>query len=237
MRQFSLVILLLTTFLFGQSQSKNFLDLPYIEVNGSADTLLTPNEIFIRIVISERDTKDKSSVEEQEVKMVNALKGLGVDVEKELTTNDMSSNFKSYLLKSKDVLKSKQYTLKVKDAVTASKVFIRLEELAISNTSIERVNHSELENIKNAMRGSAVLNAKARAVALTKPLNQVVGSAINIIDNENYNNNIMLRGTSSLNEVVVVGYGRDKNKAEELANIEFRKINVTANVNVKFLLR
>ena len=60
---------LLTTVLFlivlaGQSQTKNFIDQPYIEVNGTADTAITPNEIYIKIIISEADTKNKISVEE-----------------------------------------------------------------------------------------------------------------------------------------------------------------------------
>ena len=74
---------------------------------GSADSLVTPNEIFIKILITEKDTKDKTSVEEQEIKMVNVLKGIGVDVEKNLTASDMVSNFRTYILKSKDILKSK----------------------------------------------------------------------------------------------------------------------------------
>jgi hypothetical protein len=68
---------------------------------------VTPNEIFIKIIITEKDTRDKISVEELEIKMVNLLKGLGIDTEKDLTTNDMTSNFRFYILRSKDILKTK----------------------------------------------------------------------------------------------------------------------------------
>ncbi len=54
---------------------------------------------------------------------------MGIDVEKNLTTSDISSNFKNYFLRGKEVLKSKDYILKVKDAVTASKVFMKLKTL------------------------------------------------------------------------------------------------------------
>ena len=137
MKRLKLTALLVLTFLVGQTQTKNFIDQPYIEVSGNADTLVTPNEIFIRILLSEKDTRDRISIEELEQKMVNALKGLGLDTEKDLTTADMASNFKFYILKSKDVIKTKLYMLKVKDAVTASQVFIKMEELGISNASIE----------------------------------------------------------------------------------------------------
>ena len=144
---------LLTTVLFlivlaGQSQTKNFIDQPYIEVNGTADTAITPNEIYIKIIISEADTKNKISVEDLETKMVNALKTLGINTETDLTTSDVASNFKYYFLKGKDILKTKEYILKVGDAVTMTKVITQLEDLGISNTSIDRVDHSNLENIK-----------------------------------------------------------------------------------------
>ena len=235
MRRLKLTTLFILTFLAGQSQTKNFLDQPYLEVAGNADTLLTPNEIYIKIIITEKDTRDRISVEDQELKMYNALKSLGIDVEKNLTTSDMSSNFKFYLLRSKDVMKSKQYILRVSDAVTASKVFIELENLGISNTSIERVDHSDLESIRNLLRSKAVENARTRAIALTEPLKQTVGPAIHIADNEVYSNSNQLQGR--LDEVVVVAYGIKKNAGAELPKIEFEKIKVASNINVKFMLK
>jgi len=193
MRKLKLTGFFILTFFLGQSQTKNFIDQPYIEVSGSADTLVTPNEIFIRIILSEKDSRDRVSLEELERKMVIALKGLNLDTEKDLTTADINSNFKYYLIKSKDVIKTKLYMLKVKDALIASQVFIKLEELGISNTSIDRVDHSDLENIRNVMRANAIANAKTRANALTKPLNQTVGQAIHILDAENYNQQLQGR--------------------------------------------
>ena len=217
MKRLKLITLFILTFFVGQAQTKNFLDQPYLEVAGNADSLVTPNEIYIKISITEKDTRDRISLEELELKMYNALKVLSIDVDKNLTTSDMGSNFKFYFLRSKDVMKSKQYILKVSDAVTASKAFIELENLGISNTSIDRVDHSDLESIKNKMRSRAVENAKARAVALTKPLNQTVGLAIHIADNEVYNTSNQLRGR--LEEVVVVGYGIKKQSGMDLPKI------------------
>lgn len=233
MKQLKLIAFFILTFYVGQAQTKNFIDQPYIEVSGSADTLVTPNEIFIRIFLSEKDTKDKVSLEELETKMASALKDLGIDIEKNLTVGDMSSSFKFYLMKNKDVFKSKVFTLKVTNALTASQVFIRLEELGISNTSIERVDHSDLENIKNTMRTNAIANAKTRAIALTKPLNQSIGLAIHISDAENYNQPLQGRVAG----IQIRGYASASNANKELPKIEFEKILVTANINAKFILK
>ena len=236
MKNLFLLICLIFLSISGMTQQKNFIDQPYLEVTGSADSLVTPNEIYIKILLAEKDSKDKVSVEDLEIKMVNALKTLGIDLDKDLSTTDIASNFKSYLLKNKDILKTKQYILKVGDGLIASKVFINLEQLGISNTSIEKVTHSNLENIKNIIRTKAVENARTRALAIVKPLQQNIGSAIQISDNEPYYANQQLQGRVA----GITLRGNSYTQEVSLANIpkiEFEKINVTANIQVKFILK
>jgi uncharacterized protein len=235
MKQLIILFFGLFSILIAKSQTKNFIDQPFIEVSGNADTMVTPNEIYIRILVSEKDTRDRVSIEELEQKMITVLKGLGLDTEKDLTTSDITSSFKFYLLKSKDVIKAKIYTLKVTDAMTASQVFIKLEELGISNTSIERTDHSDMINLRNQMLTKAILDAKDRAVALTKPLNQTIGPAINIVDTDNNTSQqlqgrvpgIQVRGITS-----VQSYGY-----KDMPKIEFEKIKVAASINAKFILK
>jgi len=233
MKKFKLTAIFISLFFAGQAQMKSFIDEPYVEVAGNADTLVTPNEIYIQIEISEKDTKNKTSVEELERNMFDALKAMGIDVEKNLTTSDISSNFKNYFLKGKEVLKSKEYMLKVKDAVTASKVFIKLEDLGISNSNIDHVDYSQMEAMKNIMRTKAIENAKARALALTEPLHQQVGPAIFISDNESYVMHPMMEA-----KVAGLQIRADANAADQqLPQIDFEKIKISANINAKFILK
>lgn len=221
---------------YSRSQTKNFIDQPYLEVNGNADTLITPDEIFINIVISEKDTRDRIPLEEQEAKMIAAFTGSGIDIENDLSTSYMGSSFKNYLLRGKDVIKTKQYVLKVGDAETAAKVFLLLEQLDISNSSIQRVGHSDLIKLKNAMRSKAIENAKERATALLQPLKQSMGAAIHIVDNESYNASNQIYG-SQLQEVVVTGYALRGKLQGTNSKMEFEKIKVGASVNVKFAIK
>lgn len=233
MKKIKLTAVFISLFFAGQAQMKDFIDQPYIEVAGNADTSVTPNEIYIQIEISEKDTKNRTSVEELERNMFNALKAMGIDVEKNLTTSDISSNFKNYFLRGKEVLKSKQYMLKVKDAVTASKVFMKLEDLGISNSSIDHVDYSDMEKIRNLMRTRAIENAKTRALALTKPLNQEVGPAIYISDNESYIMHPMMQ--AKLAGIQIRGEANASD--QELPQIDFEKIKISANINAKFILK
>lgn len=233
MKRISLIALFAFLFFKGEAQMKTFIDQPYVEVAGNADTMVTPNEIFIKINISEADTKNKTSIEELERKMFDALKAMGIDVEKNLTTSDMSSNFKNYFLRGKEVLKSKEYLLKVTDAVTASKVFMKLEDLGISNTSIDHVDYSHSEAMKNLMRTKAIENAKARALALTEPLHQQVGPAIYISDNESYIVHPMMQAKVAGIQI----RGEANASDQQLPQIDFEKIKISADINAKFILK
>lgn len=233
MKNITKTLLFILPCLIGNAQTKNFIDQPYLEVSGGADTLVTPNEIFIKIVLGEKDTKDKISLEDLELKMVNALIALGIDVEKNLSTRDMASNYKTYLFRKKDILKSKDFILKVPDATMAGKVFVSLEELSISNASIDRVDHTDMDKLKNRMRSKSVENGLERALALTIPLNQKIGAAIHIEDERAQG--IGLDG-QMLSEIVVTGYSKRSYTSKELPTIEFEKIEIKINTRIKFIL-
>lgn len=218
-----------------RAQIKNFIDQPYIEVTGNADTLVTPDEIYIQINVSEKDTKNKVSLETLENQMAEALKGLGIDIEKDLVINDIASNFRAYLLKGKDVLKSKQYILKVGDAETAGKVFMKLEDLGISNASIDHTDLSQKDVVRRTLLSKAIEDAHDNAIALTAPLHQKIGSAIHIASNNTAGMNA-LRGRVS-GVVVASGFSNSAAPPEPVPDISFEKIRMTANVNVKFILQ
>jgi uncharacterized protein len=232
----ALIILLVAgiSVITASGQGKNFIDQHYIEVNGSFDTLVVPDEIYIGISISEKDSRDHQSVEEQEARMITELRSLGIDVEKNLKSKDMTSNFRTYFLKGKEVIKSRHYILKVNDAFTAGKVFKLLEDLDISNSQLFRIDLSNIKNIRNDARTMAVANATERALALLKPLHQELGKAIYISDNETYGSSANLYGSSAsqMDEIVVSGYKKD-----EPAKIDFQPVKITANVMVRFELK
>lgn len=235
MKRIAILSILGLSLITSNAQTKNFIDQPYVEVSGNADTLITPNEIYLRITISEKDTRDKISIEQSEEKMLLALREIGIDTETALTTSDMSSIFKFYLLKNKDIMKTKTYTLKVQSAAELSQTFLKLEEIGISNVAIERVGHSDMAGIKNIMRSNAIRDAKERAQFLTKPINQNVGAAIYITDNESdiagqlqgQAAGIRIRGSNSTRRY----------REFELPEIEFKRIKVEASVTAIFLLK
>lgn len=217
------------------SQTKTSIDKHFIEVSGKADTLVIPNKICINVLLMEKDFKGKKSVEEIEKEMIQKLESIGINTEKNVSLNYMSSNFKNYILKQTDIFKSKSYSVLVTDANITAKVFISLEEIGISNVRIEKVENTNEEKIKLLINGKAILNAKQTAESFSKPLNQKVGNAIQISNFENMPNQF----TGQLNEVVVRGYSSKIYGNRSLnyeSNIEFEKIKISSSVQAKFLL-
>ncbi|UOY08456.1 SIMPL domain-containing protein [Muricauda sp. SCSIO 64092] len=223
-------LLFFATTMVLSAQSRNFLDVPYLETSARVDTLVTPDKIYLSITIQEKDSKGRKSVEEQENKMAQSLKNLGIDVDKQLTIKDLASNYRKYFLRSKEVLKSKQYSLLVRDGLTAGKVMAALEDLDIANTYLEKTEYSKMDELELELKSKAVKKAKKKADALTQPLGQQVGRAIHIVDNSQpyyprYNQARMEMKTMAM----------DMAEAEPL-DIGFEKIRVESTVNVKFKL-
>lgn len=229
-----LIVILISNNVF--SQTKNFIDLPYIETSAKKDTLVIPDRIYLTITLNESDSKNKKSTEELEKQLELTLKKLNIDTEKDLSLLDYSSNFKSYFLKGQNILKSKMYSLLVYDAVTAGQVLTELEQVGISNVVISKTEYSKSEELLLDLKYSAIEKAKRTAEKLVKPLSQKVGKAIYISDNLSSNLNslqgqvsgVQIRGYTSANI-----YG---NKASEPIIVEFQKLKFEAEVKVNFIL-
>lgn len=225
-----LITLLLITSLTSYGQSKNFIDQPYLETTARVDTLVIPDRIYLSILITEGDTKGKTSVEKLENKMADKLKTLGIDIEKQLTLTDLGSNFKKYFLRKVDVQKDKAYTLLVYDAVDAGRVIMGLESIGISNVNLTKTEYSSLEKLKIDLRQRAVRAAKIQAEAMLIPLDQKLGHALFISD---LNTGVQNRMAERMVRVQM----SKETDIDQPIEIEFEKIKIESTVNVKFAIQ
>lgn len=232
MKKIGLLLIITLLSLKGYSQEKNFIDKPYLETTAIVDALVVPDRIYLSILITEKDTRGRTSVEELENRMNAKLASLGIDTKKQLTLSDVTSNFKRYFLKSTDVLKNKAYTLLVYDAKTAGKVIVGLESIEISNVHLNKTEYSKLEELKIELKQKAVIKAKKQAESMLKPLNQNLGKAIYISDlNSNITN--LLQGKAA--GIQIRGYSSNyKAKEYQPIDIEFEKIKIESAITIKF---
>lgn len=234
MKQFILLafVLLIAQFSSAQVGTKNFIDQNYIELNGNAKMEIVPDEIYLNIDLREKDTKNKESIAQLETKMFKALKKIGLDLEKQVKVLDFTSDFQSYWLKKKNVMKSKSFQVLVHNTKSLSNLFAALEKVDISNIQIVRVDHSKMEEFRKELKIKAIKNAKSNAEILTEAIGQEVGRAIYI--GQGYTNryearpmakNMLIRGMASMD------------MAEAAPQLEFQKIKLEHEIMVRFELK
>lgn len=233
---FVLTILISTTVL-GQQGEKNFIDQNYIEVAGNAIMEVTPDEIYLKILINEKEIKGKTLID-IENSMIAKLKEIGVETTKDLSIIDYSSNFKNYWISKSDIILIKEYQLLVRDARLAGTVFQEFQELGISNISVDRIEHSKIQEYKKEVKINAIKAAQEKANSLAVAINQTIGRAIFIqeIDNSTLNYStghlsktagIMIRGANSITSI---------NNSYQ-PEIDFEKIKLDYSVMVRFELK
>jgi uncharacterized protein len=217
--------------IMAQNGEENFIDKPYIEVIGKAEMEIIPDQIYLNIVINEKDNKGKVVLEQAERETINILKELGIDTKKDLSIKDLSSQFKNYWIKSSQIMTSKEYQLIVSNAQTAGKVIQELEKKGISNVSIEKVDHSKIEQFRREVKVKAVKDAKEKASDMAQAIGQTAGKALYIQEIE-YNNYSLAKG-------IVTGIkirGVSTSNEDSVPDIEFEKIRLEYQISAKFEL-
>lgn len=228
------LLFVISPLLFAQEGVKNFIDQNYIEVTGKAEMEVTPDEIYIKILLNEKDYKGKEFAGVEKT-MMEKLSELGLDLSKDLVVKDLLSNFQYYWLQKADILLSKEYQLLVHDGKTAGKVFVELQKLGISNVTVDRVDNSKMTEYRRDVKITAIKAAQEKAKALAMAINQDIGRAIFVqeIDSDFGT----LRGKAS--NIVVRGYFSNEFNEDSAPepDIEFEKLHLEYSIIVRFELK
>lgn len=201
----------------------------YIQVTGRAEKELTPDEFYLQIVINERDSKGKISVESQQRDMVAVLRKLGVDVEKQLKMANLSSEF----FKKNTSVAMAKYQLQLGSSGEVAKVWQALDDLGISNISILKVTHSQLDKYKQEVRLEAMRNARESAQEMAGAIGQTIGKCFYIYDSNSnvlpvmYDNAVLMRSAKAV---------ADAESVAEEDPLEFKTIKLEYGVQAKFVL-
>lgn len=198
---------------------------PTVSVNGVSQIRVSPDEIYLSIRLDESDAKGRLPIEEQRRKMFSALKKAGVDAEKQLFVQDMSSD---YFRRGRSLVAT-QYELKLSSADAVRKVFDALDEAGITNVDVTRTSHSNMEGLRSEARTRAMQNAQQRARELAEAIGQSIGACYEISDFTTstqavYRKNMLM---STAMDVVA---------AEAEPDVEFEQIEINYNVSAKFYL-
>lgn len=210
----------------GEVIGKNF-----IEVTGTSETEVTPDEIYVTITLLERmDGKEKVTIEKQETDLKKNIKELGIDLT-DLTLNSADADYGKVRRSTKDVLIKKSYLLKVRSADLLGKVYERLDKINAHDAFISKYSHSKILELQKENRIKAVKAAKEKVDYLLVALGQQAGKPIEVREQENYVQNAPMANYSNVRTMQM---RTDKMSEETESEISFKKIMIRSSFLVKY---
>lgn len=209
-----------------QTQSEHF-----IEVTGTAELEVTPNEIYLTIRLKEfEEGRVKTTLETIDKSFLNALTEAGID------TKNLELADAGLLLggrrRDRDVFREKTYQLKLSGAAEVEKFLSKMESVKADYVDIVRVDHSELTKLKLDVKVKALQIAKTKAQALAHSIGSELGKPILIreMSVEPYN-----LYTANAQYSINLQY-QDKAELKEYES-SFKKIKLQAQVLVQFEIK
>jgi uncharacterized protein YggE len=223
------VIFILTLLSTAQAQTNT--ERRAIEVTGSAEMLIMPNEFTFKIMLTERiENKQKLTIEMQESNLKNELAKLGVDVQKDLTIFDMTSVYISRK-RTRDTLGSKIYSLKLRDLEKIEALQEIADRLNIASLDLTESTHSELTKFRRETKIEAVKAAKAKAEYMLGAISEKIGSAIFVkeLADEDSDERSNFRSNSNISSnITTQGY------TDSQSTLSFSKIKIRFSVLARF---
>jgi uncharacterized protein YggE len=219
---------------WGQSEADPLGGRPYIDVTGVAEKEVVPDEIYIRILIRERqNNKEKITIAQQEEKLRTALTSIGVDLAN-LYLSDANADFIKIKRKPTEVVTQQEYTLKVATATQVGLVFQQLDRLEIIDAGIARVSHSQLDSLKKEIKIAAIKAAKKKADYLLAALGEQTGKPLHIFEIEI---GFMPMVSAVMQSPKMEKIANVSDEASGVEELQFNKIKLEARIGVKFAIK
>jgi uncharacterized protein len=157
-----------------------------IEVTGSAELEVVPDELYFNVSIreyynDEKNQKDKVVITTLEKQLLKAVAEAGLP--KEVLSLSGVGGYQNYVDKKKKpatFLESKQYELKVDKADKLDVILSKIESRGVQYANIARVDHSRKEEFKKQVKINALKAAKEKATYLLEAVDQKLGSPLEI---------------------------------------------------------
>ena len=244
LKKISLPLIVLLIICISAKAQNPVVQNPYpktINVTGSAEMEVIPDEIYVQVDLSEYKLKGSSKVNLETIK-TNFLAGCRaagipdsmISIASYAGTNYNYASWKRR--KDPDLLSSISYQVQFNDTKKMDDLIDRLDNDATTNFEIVKVSHSRMEQFRKQLKIEAIKKAKEKALYLTGAINEELGNAVTINEpNEENNYNFALNNASniSLNELYKArSSGNDQN-----ADVDFKKIKLKYDVEVVFALK
>ena len=224
------ILLFISTVTFSQ---QNKAEKSFIEVIGTSEKEIIPDEIYIDIFLKERmENGKKVTLESLESNLKTELKNIGIS-EKNLFISDVNSVLSKTGWFTKEILSTAKYSLKIVNSKKLKQFFDCLDDLKITNVNITKATHSNIIELRKENRISAIKAAKEKAKYLLNAINEKVGKPVKINEIDTNNQNFTFA-----NNINVSSYNSGISKIRSHKSIiQFEKIVLKSSVYIKFKIK
>lgn len=221
-----LTIALLTTISLVAEAQKNDFSIRSIEVKGSSEIEITPDEIFLRITLKEyKKSGDKVDLNRLESGLVKSIKKMGIQEQNLTVENIHGYNWNWRKKKAEEFLGSKSFILKLSDLKKMNDLVDMLDPEGLNNVNVQSYSHSDIEGYRKKVKIGAMMAAKEKATYLLESVGSKVGNLLEVQEIEYGYQGPKLRSNVAYAETEASGYK---------SNVEFMKIKVRAEMRVVF---
>lgn len=237
-----LLFLVLALGLVFKANSQNVVN-PYprtINVNGSAEMEVVPDEIYVHVTLKEYEKKGsgKTSIDKIKSDFLARLKQTGIpDSAVSIASYEGSDGFVWWKRKKKDpqMFASITYQLKLNSSARVDQVVNLLDDDATENFQIVRTSHSKIMEFRKQLKIAAVRAAKEKAQYLAAAVDEKVGEAISI--NEPGEVSIVFPPNPYANRMMNMAGNAKLEDGADSQGLDFKKIKLKFEVNAVFALK
>lgn len=231
------VMLLAASLFFALStfaqQADNKPPVKKIEVNGSAEIEITPDEIYFDISLREYlKGKTKVDISTLEKQLEKAVAEAGIS-KNDLTVENVYGNNFEILRKKKDpqeFMARKQYRLKLTKLDKINQILGAVDAEGIENTRVASYSSSKMEAYRKEVKIKALLAAKEKAEYMLAAIGNKVYSVIEIqeMNTDNY---------TDVRPMMMANFKSAAAADDAGSDIEFKTIKVRAEVRAVFEIK
>lgn len=177
---------LMTTAAFAQTSTTVEKDLvKKIEVTGTAELEVTPDELYFSISLKEyfkdeKNQRDKVPLETLEKQLIEAVKAAGLP--KENLTVSGITGYREWTGRKKPqyFLAAKQFQLKLSNVHNINDLMAKVDDRGVEYVSMTRVEHSKKEEYRKQVKINALKVAKEKATYLLEAIGEKAGEVLEI---------------------------------------------------------
>lgn len=235
LRNMLFILLVIPAFVFAQESGKRE---HYIEVTGTADLEIEPNEIYVVVRLKEfEEARQKVLLEKLDKDFLTAMDAAGIN-RSQLSLADAGVQLGRLRWMKKDVFREKTYQVKLTSAAQLEKFIDKIETVKIDYADVVRLHHSEYEKLKLELKVRALQIAKTKAETLLKSIGSELGKPI-LIQEINIEQFYPTAGNTLYKMKSEGAVLREFQSSDEYqdSGITFKKIKLQMQVNAQFEIK